>query len=254
MGQLEGKTAVVTGGSTGIGLATAVRLADEGAYVFVTGRREAELDAAVKRIGAHRATAVAGDIAKPVDLDRLYAAVQSRGGGLDVLVANAATGAFVTLEETTEDHFDQTFAVNVRGTMLTVRKALPVLNDGASVVLIGSTAADRGVAAFGAYAASKAAVRSFARTWSTELKDRGIRVNVVSPAWIETPGGTAAFGTRRPPGPSGRMSPRPCPRGVSDGPRRRPQPWPSSPRSRAAMSWAPTSTSTEARTRPEHQT
>ncbi|MEU1875530.1 NAD(P)-dependent dehydrogenase (short-subunit alcohol dehydrogenase family) [Streptomyces ambofaciens] len=194
MGQLEGKTAVVTGGSTGIGLATAVRLADEGAYVFVTGRREAELDTAVKTIGAHRATAVAGDIAKTADLDRLYAAVQARGAGLDVLVANAATGAFVTLEQTTEEHFDQTFAVNVRGTMLTVRKALPLLNDGASVVLIGSTAADRGVAAFGAYAASKAAVRSFARTWSTELKDRGIRVNTVSPAWIETPGGTAAFG------------------------------------------------------------
>ncbi|MEV7864597.1 SDR family oxidoreductase [Streptomyces sp. NPDC088124] len=194
MGQLEGKTAVVTGGSTGIGLATAVRLADEGAYVFVTGRRASELEAAVKTVGAHRAAAVVGDIAKPEDLDRLYEAVQARGRGLDVLVANAATGAFVTLEHTTEEHFDQTFAVNVRGTMFTVQKALPLLNDGASVVLVGSTAADRGVAAFGAYAASKAAVRSFARTWSTELKDRGIRVNVVSPAWIETPGGTAAFG------------------------------------------------------------
>lgn len=111
-----------------------------------------------------------------------------------MLVANAAVGAFVTLEETTEEHFDQTFGVNVRGTVFTVQKALPLLNDGASVVLVGSTAADRGVAAFGAYAASKAAVRSFARTWSSELKDRGIRVNVVSPAWIETPGGTAAFG------------------------------------------------------------
>ena len=136
MGQLEGKTSVVTGGSTGIGLATAVRLADEGAHVFVTGRREAEL----------------------------------------------------------EEHFDQTFAVNVRGTLFTVQKALPLLNDAASIVLVGSTAGDRGVEAFGAYAASKAAVRSFARTWSNELKDRGIRVNVISPAWIETPGGTAAFG------------------------------------------------------------
>ncbi|GAB3821515.1 SDR family NAD(P)-dependent oxidoreductase [Kribbella italica] len=194
MGQLEGKTAVVTGGSTGIGLATAVRLADEGAHVFVTGRREAELEAAVKTIGPERATGVAGDIAEPADLDRLYDAVRARGNGLDVLVANAAVGSFVSLEQTTEQHFDQMFGVNVRGTLFTVQKALPLLNDGASVILVGSTAADRGVAAFGAYAASKAAVRSFARTWSTELKDRGIRVNVVSPAWIETPGGTAAFG------------------------------------------------------------
>ncbi|MEV0788701.1 SDR family oxidoreductase [Kribbella sp. NPDC050459] len=194
MGQLEGKTAVVTGGSSGIGLATAVRLADEGAYVFVTGRREAELEAAVTTIGPDRTTAVAGDISKLEDLDRLYAAVRTRGNGLDVLVANAAVGAFVTLEQTTEEHFDQTFDINVRGTLFTAQKALPLLNDGASIVLIGSTAADRGVEAFGAYAASKAAVRSFARTWSSELKDRGIRVNVVSPAWIETPGGTAAFG------------------------------------------------------------
>ncbi|GAA1508121.1 SDR family NAD(P)-dependent oxidoreductase [Kribbella lupini] len=194
MGQLEGKTAVVTGGSTGIGLATAVRLADEGAYVFVTGRREAELETAVKTIGTDRATGVAGDISDLADLDRLYDAVRARGQGLDVLVANAAVGTFVTLEQTTEEHFDQTFGVNTRGTLFTVQKALPLLNDGASVILTGSTAADRGMEAFGAYAASKAAVRSFARTWSTELKGRGIRVNVVSPAWIETPGATAAFG------------------------------------------------------------
>ncbi|WP_419702683.1 SDR family NAD(P)-dependent oxidoreductase [Promicromonospora sp. NFX87] len=194
MGQLEGRTAVVTGGSSGIGLATAVRLADEGAYVFVTGRREAELKAAVTTIGSDRATGVAGDISKPADLDRLYTAVQARGSGLDVLVANAAVGSFVTLEQTTEEHFDQTFGINVRGTLFTVQKALPLLNDGASVILTGSTAADRGMEAFGAYSASKAAIRSFARTWSNELKGRGIRVNVVSPAWIETPGGTAAFG------------------------------------------------------------
>ncbi|MFD5752195.1 SDR family NAD(P)-dependent oxidoreductase [Streptomyces sp. NPDC127033] len=194
MGQLEGKTSVVTGGSTGIGLATAVRLADEGAYVFVTGRRESELEAAVKTIGADRASAVVGDISKAEDLDRLYEAVRARGKGLDVLVANAGIAAFVTLEQTTEEHFDQTFAVNVRGTLFTVQKALPLLNDGASVVLTGSTAADRGMEAFGAYAASKAAVRSFARTWSNELKGRGIRVNVVSPAMIETPGNTAVVG------------------------------------------------------------
>lgn len=192
--ELEGRTAVVTGGGTGIGLATAVRLADEGAHVFVTGRRKDVLDAVVETIGRSRVTAVVGNVAEPADLDRLYEAVRARGNGLDVLVANAAIGAFETLEQTTEEHFDQIFAVNVRGTLFTVQKALPLLNDGASVVLIGSTAGDRGVEAFGAYAASKAAVRSFARTWSNELKGRGIRVNVVSPAWIETPGGTAAFG------------------------------------------------------------
>lgn len=194
MGQLEGKTAVVTGGSTGIGLAAAVRLADEGAYVFVTGRREAELKLAVKTVGADRSAAVVGDVSSITDLDRLYAAVQARGKGLDVLVANAAVGAFVTLEETTEEHFDQTFGANVRGMLFTVQKALPHFNDGASVILTGSTAADRGMAAFGAYAASKAAVRSFARTWSSELKGRGIRVNAISPGWIDTPGGTAING------------------------------------------------------------
>ncbi|MFD6098105.1 SDR family NAD(P)-dependent oxidoreductase [Nocardiopsis flavescens] len=194
MGRLDDRTAVVTGGSTGIGLATAVRLADEGAYVFITGRREPELEAAVEAVGPDRVTAVAGDIAVPADLDRLYDAVRARGRGLDVLVANAAIGAFATLEQTTEEHFDATFAVNVRGTLFTVQKALPLLNDGASVVLTGSTAADRGLDAFGAYAASKAAVRSFARTWSTELKGRGIRVNVVSPGMIDTPGNTAVLG------------------------------------------------------------
>ncbi|RJU02804.1 SDR family oxidoreductase [Arthrobacter frigidicola] len=194
MEQLDGKTAVITGGSSGIGLATARKLADEGSFVFITGRREAELEAAVKTIGADRAAAVVGDVATPADLDRLYEAVRARGKGLDVLVANAAVGSFMSLEQTTEEHFDSTFAVNVRGMLFTVQKALPLLNDDASIILVGSTAADRGMEAFGAYSASKAAVRSFARTWSTELKDRGIRVNVVSPAWIETPGGTAAFG------------------------------------------------------------
>ena len=193
MGYLDGKTSVVTGASSGIGLATAVRLAHEGSHVFITGRREAELKAAVDIIGSGAATAVVGDISKLEDLDRLYEAVNARGTGIDVLVANAAVGSFVPLHETTEQHIDLTFAVNVRGTLFTVQKALPLFNDGGSIILIGSTAADRGMEAFGAYAASKAAVRSFARTWSTELKGRGIRVNVVSPAWIETPGGTAAF-------------------------------------------------------------
>ncbi|GHA51372.1 oxidoreductase [Streptomyces tauricus] len=194
MGQLENRTAVVTGGSTGIGLAVAARLADEGAHVFITGRRKTELDAAVETIGTSRATAVPGDISEAADLDRIYDAVRARGQGLDVLVANAATGAFVTLEQTTEDHFDQTFGVNVRGTLFTVQKALPLLNDDASVVLISSTAADHGIEAFGAYAASKAAVRSFARTWANELKGRGIRVNAVSPGGVETPGLVDVYG------------------------------------------------------------
>lgn len=193
MGQFAGKTSVITGGSSGIGLATATRLAEEGSYVFITGRREAQLNAAVASIGPDRSTAIVGDISKPRDVDRLYEAVRARGKGLDIVVANAAVGSFVPLDQTTEEHIDQTFSVNVKGTLFTVQKALPLLHDGGSIVLIGSTAADRGMEAFGAYAASKAAVRSFARTWSTELKSRGIRVNVVSPAWIETPGGTAAF-------------------------------------------------------------
>ncbi|MBK3567981.1 SDR family NAD(P)-dependent oxidoreductase [Streptomyces sp. MBT62] len=188
MEQLEGKTAVVTGGSTGIGLATAVRLAAEGAYVFITGRRKAELDAAVEIIGTAKATAVAGDISNMADLDRLYDAVRGRGQGLDVLFANAATAAFVPLEQITEEHFDQTFGVNVRGTLFTVQKALPLFNDRASVILNASTAAEKGMEAFGTYAASKAAVRSFARTWANELKGRGIRVNSVSPGGIDTPG------------------------------------------------------------------
>ncbi|MFE0420584.1 SDR family oxidoreductase [Streptomyces tendae] len=194
MGQLEGKTAVVTGGGTGIGLATAVRFAAEGAYVFIIGRRKTELDGAVETIGADRAMAVAGDITEAADLDRLYDAVRARGMGLDVLFANAAAGAFVPLDQVTEEHFDQVFGVNVRGTLFTVQKALPLLNDGASVILNASTAADQGIEAFGTYAASKAAIRSFARTWSNELKGRGIRVNAVSPGGVETPGFADIFG------------------------------------------------------------
>ncbi|AQW51433.1 MULTISPECIES: SDR family NAD(P)-dependent oxidoreductase [Streptomyces] len=194
MGQLEGKTAVITGGGTGIGRATAVRLAAEGAHVFITGRRKAELDAVVEAIGPAGATAVAGDVTNLADLDRLYDAVRARGRGLDVVFANAATAAFATLEEVTEEHLDRTFAVNVRGTLFTVQKALPLLNDGASVILNASTAADNGTEAFGAYAASKAAIRSFARTWANELKGRGVRVNAVSPGPIDTPGITDLFG------------------------------------------------------------
>jgi NAD(P)-dependent dehydrogenase (short-subunit alcohol dehydrogenase family) len=197
MGQLEGRTAVVTGGGTGIGLASAVRLAAEGAHVFVTGRRRTELDAAVEAIGPDRATAVAGDIADPADLDRLYDAVRARGRGLDVVFANAATAQLVPLGEITEEDYDHVFGVNVRGTLFTVQKAVPLLNEGASVILNASTAADNGLGTFSLYAASKAAVRSFARTWGDTLKDRGIRVNAISPGPIDTPGITALFGEER---------------------------------------------------------
>ncbi|WFE25998.1 SDR family oxidoreductase [Solwaraspora sp. WMMD791] len=188
MGLLEGKTALVTGGSTGIGLASAVRFAAEGAHVFITGRRKTELDAAVEAIGPAMSTAVIGDIANLADLDRLYETVRSRGRGLDVLFANASIAEIVPLEQITEEHFDTIFGINVRGTLFTVQKALPLLNDGASVILNGSTNVDVGVEAFGVYAASKAATRSFARTWANELKGRGIRVNTITPGPTDTPG------------------------------------------------------------------
>ncbi|PNG96039.1 SDR family NAD(P)-dependent oxidoreductase [Streptomyces malaysiensis] len=194
MGTLEGKTAVVTGGGTrGIGRATAARLAAEGAHVFITGRREAELKEAVESIGS-TVTAVPGDITDTADLDRLYDTVRERGRGLDVLFANAATASFATLEQITGEDFDRIFEVNVKGTLLTVQKALPLLNDGASVILNASTAADHGTPAFGAYAASKAAVRSFARTWANELNSRGVRVNAISPGPIDTSGITELVG------------------------------------------------------------
>ncbi|MFI5843721.1 SDR family NAD(P)-dependent oxidoreductase [Catenuloplanes sp. NPDC051500] len=185
MGQLNGRTAVVTGGSEGIGFGVARRLAEEGAHVFITGRREAELEAAATAIGA--ATAVPGDIANLADLDRLYDTVRARGRGLDVVFANAGAAGFSTLEETTEEHLDQIYRVNVRGTLFTVQKALPLLNEGASIIVNSSTRADDGWEGFGAYGASKAALRLLTRTWANELKGRGIRVNTVSPGAIETP-------------------------------------------------------------------
>lgn len=194
MGTLDGKTAVVTGGGTGIGLATARRFAEEGAHVFITGRRKAELDAAAESIGADRATAVVADVSNLEDLDRMYDAIRARGKGLDVVFANAGWAVVETLEQTTVDQLDEVFDINVRGTLFTVQKALPLLNDGASVILNASTAADHGTKAFGVYAASKAAVRSLARTWANELIERGIRVNAVSPGPIDTPGIARAFG------------------------------------------------------------
>ncbi|HEY2281422.1 MAG TPA: SDR family oxidoreductase [Streptosporangiaceae bacterium] len=187
MGQLDGKVALVTGGTSGIGLATAQRFVDEGAFVFVTGRRQAELDAAVKTLGPS-SRGVRGDVSRTEDLDEVYNQIGAHGHGLDVLFANAGGGSFATLEEFTPEHFDQTFSINVRGTVFTVQKALPLLNGGASVILAGSTAATSGTAAFGVYAASKAAIRSFARTWAVELASRGVRVNAIVPGPTATEG------------------------------------------------------------------
>lgn len=185
MGALEGKTAVVTGASAGIGLAAAHRLAAEGAHVFITGRNTSTLDAAAESIGS-AATAVAGDIANAEDLDRLYDAVRERGQGIDVLFANAGTGAMAPLSQATDEDYELNFGVNVRGTWLTVQKAVPLFNHGASVILNGSIRADDGWPNFGLYSASKAAVRSLARSWANELKDQGVRVNTVAPGSIDT--------------------------------------------------------------------
>ncbi|MEU7754236.1 SDR family oxidoreductase [Micromonospora sp. NPDC049101] len=187
MAQLNGKTALVTGGTTGIGLATARRFAAEGAHVFVTGRRQQQLDEAVRAIGPN-ATGIRSDVSDLDDLDRVFAAITAHGAGLDVLFANAGGGEFAALGAITVEHYADAFDRNVRGTMFTVQKALPVLNDGASIILTGSTAATKGTPAFGVYAASKAAIRSFGRTWAAELTDRRIRVNTLIPGPTETPG------------------------------------------------------------------
>jgi NAD(P)-dependent dehydrogenase (short-subunit alcohol dehydrogenase family) len=184
--RLAGKVAVVTGGNSGIGLATAKRFAAEGAHVFITGRRQKELDAAVKSIGRN-ATAVVGDVSKLADLDRLYATVRKEKDRVDVVFANAGLGEFMPLGSITEEHFDKTFAVNVKGLLFTVQKALPLMPDGGSIILNASVAGVKGIAAFSVYSATKAAVRSFARSWTTDLKDRRIRVNVISPGPIDTP-------------------------------------------------------------------
>jgi len=185
MSKHAGKIAVITGANSGIGLATAQRLANEGAYVFITGRRQAELDAAVKAIGSNVA-GIQGDVSKLPDLDRLYETVKAKGK-IDVLVANAGTGEFAPLATLTEEHFDKLFDLNVKGTLFTVQKALPLMNDGGSIILIGSVASVKGTASFGTYGATKAAVRNLVRTWTVELKDRRIRSNVLSPGPIRTP-------------------------------------------------------------------
>jgi NAD(P)-dependent dehydrogenase (short-subunit alcohol dehydrogenase family) len=184
--KLEGKVAVITGGNSGIGLATARRFVAEGAHVFITGRRQAELHAAVTRIGKN-VTGVQGDVSNLADLDRLFASVKQQQGRLDVLFANAGVPALAPLGEITEEHFDTVFHINVKGLLFTVQKALPLFTDGGSVILNASIVASKGLESVSVYSASKAAVRSLARCWTTDLRHRKIRVNVISPGYTETP-------------------------------------------------------------------
>jgi NAD(P)-dependent dehydrogenase (short-subunit alcohol dehydrogenase family) len=187
MGKLEGKVALITGGNSGIGLATAKQFTNEGAYVFVTGRRDSELAAAVKEIGRN-VTGVQGDVSNLGDLDRLFAQIKREKGTLDVVFANAGVATYAPFGKITEEHYDSIFNINVKGLLFTVQKALPLLPDGASIILNASIVASKGLTANSVYSATKAAVRSFARTWTTDLKDRRIRVNAVSPGPIDTPG------------------------------------------------------------------
>jgi NAD(P)-dependent dehydrogenase (short-subunit alcohol dehydrogenase family) len=186
MDRLSGKIALITGGSSGIGLETAKLFAKEGAFVFITGRRQAELEKAVAAIGPS-AKGIRGDIANLGDLDRLFEEIKEVKGRLDILFANAGLGEFAPLGSITEAHFDKTFGVNVRGTLFTVQKALPLMGEGSSIVMNASIAAIKGFPAFSVYGATKAAIRSFARGWSVDLRDRKIRVNVVSPGTVPTP-------------------------------------------------------------------
>jgi NAD(P)-dependent dehydrogenase (short-subunit alcohol dehydrogenase family) len=195
MNKLEGKVALVTGGTSGIGLATAQRFVAEGAYVFITGRRQTQLDAAVEAICLQQrfatgknVTGVQSDVSNLADLDRLFAKIEQTQGHLDVVFANAGGGAIATLGSITEEHFDKTFNTNVKGLLFTVQKALPLLPEGAAIILNASTASAVGTPAFSVYSATKAAVRSFARNWTLDLKDRHIRVNAISPGVVPTPG------------------------------------------------------------------
>jgi len=187
MNRLNGKIALVTGGNSGIGLATAKRFVEEGATVYITGRRQAELDAAVAEIGRN-VIGVQGSVSNLDDLDRLFAQIQSEQGRLDVIFANAGAAKFARLGDVTEDQFDLEFGTNVKGLFFTVQKALPLLKDGGSIILNASIVASKGFENMSVYSATKAAVRSFARTWTSDLKGTGIRVNVVSPGPIDTPG------------------------------------------------------------------
>jgi NAD(P)-dependent dehydrogenase (short-subunit alcohol dehydrogenase family) len=187
MGKLEGKIALITGGTSGIGLATAKRFVNEGADVFVTGRRGQELEAAVQEIGKG-VTGVQGDVSKRADLDRLFAHIESEKGRLDVLFANAGVAQYGRLGEISEELFDSIFAINVKGVLFTVQQALPLMPDGASIILNASVVGSKGLSSNSVYSATKAAIRSFARTWTTDLKERRIRVNAISPGTIDTPG------------------------------------------------------------------
>jgi NAD(P)-dependent dehydrogenase (short-subunit alcohol dehydrogenase family) len=187
MGKLEGKIALITGGTSGIGLATAKQFVNEGAYVFITGRREPELAAAVKDIGKN-VTGVQGDVSNLGDLDRLFAQIKREKGRLDIVFANAGVAKFAAFGTITEELYDWTFDINLKGLLFTVQKALPLLPDGASIILNASIVASKGLPINSVYSATKAAIRSFARTWTTDLKDRRIRVNAVSPGSIDTPG------------------------------------------------------------------
>ena len=194
MGKLDGKIALITGGNSGIGLATAKEFVNEGAYVFVTGRRGQELAAAVEAIGKN-AAGVQGDVAKLADLDRLYARIKQEKGRLDVIFANAGMAKYAPLGDISEELYDATFGVNVKGVLFTVQKALPLMPDGAAIVLNASIVGSKGLASNSVYSATKAAVRSFARTWTTDLKSRRIRVNAISPGSTDTPGFSELIGS-----------------------------------------------------------
>ena len=185
MKRLEGRTAVVTGGGSGIGLASAKRFLEEGAFVYIFGRRQAMLDAALATLG-DQARAVSGSVTEPADLDRLFDAVEAERGGLDILLANAGTGAFAPLGQITAEHYDQIFDVNVKGLLFTVQKGLPLMRAGGSIILTGSTTGEMGTPQFSVYSATKAAVRNFARSWAQDLRGTGIRVNVLSPGPTRT--------------------------------------------------------------------
>ena len=193
MNRLNGKTAVITGGATGIGLAAAKRFIEEGAFVFIFGRRQDALDAAVAELGPN-ARAVKGSVSDEADLDRLYTAVQAERGTLDIVFANAGAGSPLPLGKLTAEHIDETFETNVKGTIFTVQKALPLMGQGGSIILTGSSAGATGAPSFSVYSASKAAVRNLARTWAEDLKGTGIRVNVLSPGPTATELAKAALG------------------------------------------------------------
>jgi NAD(P)-dependent dehydrogenase (short-subunit alcohol dehydrogenase family) len=195
MSRLQGKVAVITGGSSGIGFATAKRFVEEGAYVFITGRRQAELDRAVEAIGQN-VSAVQGDVTNPDDLDRLYAQVKETKGVVDVLFANSGFIELQSIDQISPEHFDKTFSINTKGLLFTVQKALPLMRRGGSIILASSIASVKAIPSYAAYSASKAAVRSFARTWTLELKDRGIRVNTLSPGPVDTPIIDSQFDTK----------------------------------------------------------